>query len=98
VGVIEKSRCRQFQAASSFDVDLVVPVYEYVADRGVLKKRFERPEAENLVLDFRYYRVSLIGIERDVLFIENTPCQGGYIGRGARFADFPELREVDVIE
>ncbi|MCS5635565.1 MAG: hypothetical protein NZ990_03545 [Myxococcota bacterium] len=80
MGVIEKSGRRQFEATPSFDVDLVMPVYQYVADRRVLKKRFEGSEAKNLVLNFGYERVSFICIERDVFFIENTPGQGGDIG------------------
>jgi hypothetical protein len=69
VVVVFKSGFRGIELAETLDIYLSIIIDQNIGDGRVLQKRFERPQAEHLVLDFGEKQLPFILIERYAPFV-----------------------------
>ncbi len=73
MGIVVEADVGQFELAVALDVYLVVRVDEDVGDPRIVEQRFERAEAQHLVLDVAHQGAPLDVVDDDAVFIEQAP-------------------------
>ena len=87
-----------FHLAAAFDVDVLRPVDQDIADRGVLEQQLERAEAERLVEHFLDQPLALAAVEQRVFGVaEVLDDQADLAAQHVAF-QLADARQVELVD
>ena len=93
--IVLKANVSRMQLAEALDIDLVVAVNQDVGNVVVAQKRFERTQAEQLVLDL-LDQADAVGVRQQAsLFVQDLAYRRGDFRRHRGGFERLELRDVD---